>query len=174
MALVLEKFEVHAKLLGEGKGSRSKIWELEADTGAADDDARFVKARTQTVAMIAAFQVTTAAVVTGYSIRGVYEEDGAVTVPADANVYKEAFLTIGVSLSGVKKANHSIPAPADGIYVGDDETTGLIDPIDPNLLTYIAYFKAPNFFRVSDGESIISTPPILKSKVRSVGSGKSY
>ena len=174
MALVLEGFEVHGKLLGEGKGSRSKVWKLGADPAAVDDDAAFATARSQAVAMISAFNLLTGAVLTSYSLRGIYVEDAAVVIPSDANVYKEAFLTVGTNLAGTKKANHSIPAPADGMYSGDDETTGVIDVSNPQTLTYLAYFKAPNFFTVSDGEQMLSSPIIRKARVRSVGSGKAY
>lgn len=174
MSLDLIGFEVNAKLLGEGNASRTKVWELEADSGAADDNERFATARTQTVAMITAFKLLTGAVVIGFSIRAIFEEAAAVTIPDDANVYMEAFLTVGLNVSATKKGNHSIPAPADGMYVNDDQTTGDIDVTNPQTLTYLAFFNTPNFFRLSDGESMLSTPKIQRARVRSVGSGKSF
>lgn len=174
MALVLWGFSVTAQLLGEKSGRRSKVWELAADPGAADDDAAMATARAQTVAMLAAYGAINGAEILAYQINTIFREDGAVAVPVDADLYTEAFLTVGLDTAQVEKGNHSIPAPADGIFVGDDETTQQIDATDPNLLTYLAFFAAPNFFRVSDGEQMLSTPKILKSRIRSVSSGKSF
>lgn len=174
MALVQYGFRVTAQLLGEKSGTRSKVWELERDSGAATDDEAMATARAQTVAMIAAFKVTSGAEVTSYDLVTVYREDGAIAVPADADLYTEALLTCGLDTAQIKKGSHTIPAPANGIFVGDDETTKQIDATDPNLLTYLAFFAAPNFFRISDGEQILSTPKIVASRIRSVSSGKSF
>jgi hypothetical protein len=174
MVLVLTGFEVSAELGGEMKSSRRKVWELEADAGAADDDARFATARSQAVAMITQWKLITKANVKNMNIRAIYVENGALAIPLDAPLYDEAFLTLGIDVAGNDKGNHAIFAPADGIFSGDDETTGVIDETDPTLNTYLAFFAAPNFFRISKGNQMLSTPKILKTRLRSVGSGKTY
>lgn len=174
MALVLARFELTAQLLGEKSANRTKSWEIAVDPGAADDNAAAASALTEATALIAAFAAITDAEILSYGVRAVYEENAAVIVPADADLYTEAFLTVGLDAAGFKKGTHSIPAPSSLIFTGDDETTQTIDNVDPLLVAYLTRFAAPNFTRISDGEEILSLPRVRASRVRSVSSGKRF
>lgn len=174
MALVLDKATVSIELLGEMKGSRTRTFEVELDAGAADDETRVATAYAAINTLIPLFAALTKAVIVGYNVSLGHVENGAVAVPVDGNVYSEAFYSVGINTAGTKVGNFTVPAPVDSLFVGNDETSGDLDVTDANLLAFVGAFKAPNWFRVSDGEQIVSTPPIIGSKMRSVSSRKSF
>lgn len=170
MALALTGFELEFQLLGTQDGNRSKVFEIAAV--GADEAAQRANAITETAAMVTAFSAVTEAVIVGYFLREIWEEATPAAPPATAYVYDEAFVT--VKLDGVnKKANIAIPAPAPGIFVGDDKTQPVIDTADTALTTFVSEFNPASSFRVSDGEAI-EVGGILSARLRSVRSGKSY
>lgn len=174
MAIELTGFQLHIELLGEKKARRSKTFEVAADSGAVDDDAAYAAARGNAVSFITQFALITGAEILAWSLRGIHQETAAVAVPADADLYTEAVLSVGLDAAGFKTGTITVPAPADGIFVGDDETTQQVDTTDTQLLTWLANFEDPLFFRLSDGEQSLSDPRIVRSRIRSVGSGKTF
>lgn len=174
MALELQGFELTITLLGEANAVRQKTFELIPDSGAADDAAALATALADAQTFVPTFAATTAAEIVGWSLRTVYEENTAVTVPADADLYREALYSVGINPTGTKKAPITIPAPADILFTGDDEQTGQLDPADGALASFLGNFEPANRFRISDGEAVQSSPQVRASRLRSVSSGKSY
>lgn len=172
MPILLQGFEVSITLRGNGKAERTKVFEIEKDAGAIDDDAAFVAGRTAASEIVSGYQLLSGAAVVSWSLRGIYEETGALSINAALNVYDEAFLTVGLNASGSDKGNLSIMQPLPAIFVGDDVATGVIDIADASLVAFMALFESPKFGRISDGQQVLGG--ILKQKVRSVGSGKTY
>jgi hypothetical protein len=104
----------------------------------------------------------------GYRFTQVFGTADVVT--AVANLYKELVVTFQLSSAANKKEIHTLPAPADAILTG-----GLVvDPANAAVASWIANYMAAGGIRISDGESIAAVSPILRSRVRSVSSGKSY
>ena len=104
----------------------------------------------------------------GYRFTEIVGTADAVT--AIANLYKELVVTFQLASAANKKESHNLPAPADAILAG-----GLtVDPANAAVAAWIANYMATGGIRISDGEAIAAVTPILRSRVRSVSSGKSY
>lgn len=171
MALAITKFELSVKYYAfDDDGAqveRTKVYEIEAV--GADDATKRTNAQTETTALITALTAVTGAGIGSYRLAEVSEDD-VLAVPTD-NLYKEAVINVALNTTGSKKAVLYIPAPsadllnADGLSVdvGSAETQALMDR-----------FKASGGTRISDGETVRDTNPIVSSRVRSVASGKSY
>jgi hypothetical protein len=173
MALVLQGFQLTVTLLGEANTTRQKTFELIADSGAADDAAAMTTALADAQNLITTMSPTTAAEIVDWRLSAVYEEDTAIAVPADADLYREALYSVGVNPTGTKKAPLTIFAPADVLYDSDDEATGSLDNGDLALASFLDNFETGRF-RISDGEQILSNPAVRASRLRSVSSGKSF
>lgn len=169
MALSLERFEVSitfsAKDTNGAQTTRSKSFEL-VSAGASDADKR-TAAAAEAAGLVVDVAAFSEAQIIGYSMREIWEDGTEVT--AIASVYKEALMTVALNDNGTKKGTLTIPAPADvvinngQVIVAAAATTNLLD-----------HFMAAEGTRLSDGETVRDTNPLLTSRVRSVSSGKNY
>jgi len=108
-------------------------------------------------AIVAALGPITNAVVVGYSVREVWEEE-TVTLPADGvqNEVK-AIISARIDAAGEKFATLRIPAPSIGIFAGTSgEAADRIDGADSDLGTYLALFGSAGVATVSDGETLLA------------------
>lgn len=147
--------------------TRKKRYEV---TGAgADDAARFADAKVNALAFIAELADVTEALITGTRLSEILATADAVVQVATP--HKEAVLTLQGSASSIKKLTHTIPAPADAILVnGSTVNAGNAD-----VAAYLATFMiGGGDMRMSDGETIAATNPLLESRVRMVSSGKTF
>ena len=174
MALELVSFVVTVDMLGEANSRRRKSFEIALDGAAADDAGAFASALNTANQLVTQLAGLTEAVIVGWTMSGQYEEQTTVTTPADADLYTEAVYSVGINSAGTKRAPLTIPAPSPGLFAGDDETSGTLDPDDSALGSFLGNFQSPLFARISDGEQIVSTPPVRASRLRSVSSGRNY
>jgi hypothetical protein len=176
MAIELVRCIGTMTLLGEKAATRNKNFEIAIDDAAADEAEAVATARAEWNGFVASYVGQTQAVVVSHQFSAQYEETdpAAAAIPVDAPVYEEAVYNVGLNATGTKTAPFSIPAPADSLFDNDDSNTGALDNSDPTLLTLLDFFSSPGFMRISDGEQILSDPPIRSSRLRSVKSGKTF
>jgi hypothetical protein len=171
MALQVVRWELSLTLQGEDNSQRTKTFEIEYNDGAADDAAAYADASSEADSLVSAFDAITDAAIIATRLTKVEQEDTAPTGLEDVNPYKEAVATLALDAGGFKKATLTIPAPADSILTASGRE---IDTSVPAYLLVLDRFEAGNWTRISDGESIRDTNQTLSSRVRTVGSGKSY
>jgi hypothetical protein len=171
MALQPIKWELSLTLQGEDNSQRSKTFEIEYNDGAADDAAAYADASSEADQLVSAFVATTDAAVIATRLTKVEQEDTTPTGLDGVNPYKEAVATLALDAGGFKKATLTIPAPADAILTASGRE---IDTSVPAYLLLLDRFEAGNWTRISDGESIRDADQTLSSRVRTVGSGRSY
>lgn len=147
--------------------TRQKTYELSAH--GADDAAAMANALTDTAAFLTDLAAMLEADIISHRLNAVWITADAVAA-TNVNPYKEAVLTLKSGVSASKYLSHSVPAPADGILTGGE----IVDPTDTAVLNYLANFISTAYFRISDGEFIADTAALVRSRVRSVSSGKTY
>jgi len=110
----------------------------------------------------------TEADITGHRVTKVYGTVDPVT--SVANPYKVAVLSLQPSVIGKSLIAHNVIAPADAVLVDGR----VVSPDNAAVIAYLANFETLGFMRLSDGE-ILPTPAVLvRSRVKSVRSGKLY
>lgn len=171
MALTLDRFELQVTLFAfDDDGtqvSRKKTYEINAV--GADAAAQRLDAASKAAAFLTDLQAVTGAGVGSYRLSEV-QEDPAISVPTD-NLYKEAVIVFALNETGSKKATHTVPAPAAVLLSSDGRS---VDVGSTESQAFFDNFKDAGGIRISDGESVRATNPVVSSSVRSVSSGKSY
>jgi hypothetical protein len=98
-------------------------------------------------------------------------------VPAGGSPYarreKAAYMSLRHAVDTVKKLTHTIEGPDVGIFTAAAGVTNYnkLDTADANLAQYIAHFETTldlinhkGEFRLSDGEAVSATTPVVKGK----------
>lgn len=103
--------------------------------------------------------VTDAAIVS-YSVGEAFEEDTPANTwgAAGSEVEKVALTIHDIANELGKSATLRLPAPADGVFVGDGAPgprKNEIDTADTALLTWLEHFSTTGEILVSDGEQIV-------------------
>lgn len=171
MALTLDRFELTVNFFAfDDDGAqvqRQKRYEIKAE--GADDATMITNATTQAGLFLADLANMTGAGVGSYRLSVIYE-DPVIAVPTD-NLYKEAVIIFALNTTGTKKAEHTVPAPSDTLLVADGKS---VDVGDTDVQAFFDNFKDAGYVRISDGEFVRDTNPVISSRVRSVSSGKEY
>lgn len=147
--------------------SRSKNFEL---IGAGADAAAIAAdVRATALLFIADYADVTGATIVGVRVTEQLDEDSA-GLNGD-NLYKELLVNLATNVAGTKSATLAISAPAIAVLESSGKAA---DVASTELQALLDHFKAAGDVRISDGDIVRTTDPILSSRVRSVSSGKSY
>lgn len=172
MPLAITGFELAVKYFAfDDDGvqvERTKSYEIVA-TGA-DNATKRSNAQTEADALVTALTAVTGAGIGSIRLSEI-QEDAALAVPTD-NLYKEAVMTVALNSTGSKKGLLVIPAPSSANLLASDGKS--VDVASAETQALLDRFKSAGGSRLSDGEAVRDTNPIIKSRVRSVASGKTY
>ena len=173
MALALTRFELTMTIWGESSSRRSKPIEILAV--GVDDATKRTNAQTAAGNIVTDFQAVANVFVSAYRLSEI-QEDTAVLPPNLGVAYKEALITCRVDAPGIKTHDLVIPAPADAIFDGNQSNTQSIDTSDLALIAYLDRFvnDGTELGAVSDGEQLLDPLNIVKTRIRTVKSGKDY
>jgi len=147
MAIVSRGWKFTVKLVDNGSNTAQRVYDLVAASAAA--------AATAATAIMAALNAVTDAVITGYTLGEVFQDDADPTLPASGvQVEDQALLILGLTGYTTKTATISIPAPNPGIFVATSgPQANVVDPADAAVLTYVGLFApTTGVATVSDGE----------------------
>lgn len=174
MALALTKFEFQVNFIGARDAQRSKTFEILAS--GVDDATKRTNAQTASSAILTAFEAVSDVFVQSTRLAEVQYDADPVPASGLGNVYNEVIVTAGLDVGGGKKASLRIPAPADGIFVGDSGNTDDVDTSDSALLAFVNEFinDGSALGALSDGEQLESPANIYSARLTSVRSGKTY
>ena len=171
MALALTKFTLTLSLIGARDRERTKTFEILAS--GVDDATKRTNAQVSAGKILTEFQAVSNSHVQRYSLNEVWFDADA--VPAGlSNIYEEVSVTCALDAGGGKKATINIPAPDDGIFVGDSGNTDDVDTADTALLAFIGGFAndGTELGAISDGEQFESPVNVLSARFKSVKSGQ--
>lgn len=176
MALALSGFELRVTFYAfDDDGvqvERTKLYEI-ASSGA-DDAAKRTNAQTTATSLTSLLGDLSGAGIGMYRLTEIWEDD-ALAVPTD-NLYKEAIINVALNATGTKKGFLAIPGPSSGGTATDllNSDGKSINVGGTSVQAFMDLFKASDFARLSDGETVRDTNPILDGRVRAVKSGQSY
>lgn len=171
MALVLTKFDLTITLsCTDDDGARvTRDKSFEIAINGADADAQRANAQAEAAAFVPAYAAVTGAQIIQYRLTEIFVEN-AIATPSD-NLYKELVLTLDV-VGKLNDATMFIPAPNGADILTADGKSA--DVGSTELLALLARFTGANLARISDGDTLTTANPIVRSRVRSVASGKTY
>jgi len=145
MALVSRGFQLEVSLVDYGNTPTTKTYQMTA----ADYDT----AITDVAIIMPALINMTDAVISGYRVTEVYEQD-ALALPSTVNpVSVRATMTAYINDAGSKKGDFDVPSPRIGIFqaaVGNG--ADIVDPTDAAVQAYYALFQTGGQLLFSDGE----------------------
>jgi len=170
MAYAIVSFTLTMKLASVANGAyyyRDKIVEIAAS--GEDDAEKRTNAQTEVTQQLTTFAAITDSDIVSYNLTETVASDAAIT--KTGNLWREGVAVMALNITGTKKGQITIPAPIDGILAAGNKT---LDPSDSALVAWFARFKSAAYARMSDGEIIRDTNPMLDSRLRSVKSGSSY
>ena len=171
MALALTKFMFTLSLIGARDRERTKTFEILAS--GVDDATKRSNAQTHAGKLLTEFGAISNSHIQRYQLSEVWYDDAA--VPANLNnIYEEVAVTCALDAGGGKKATINIPAPDDGIFVGDSGNTDDVDTADTALLAFVGGFAndGTELGALSDGEQFESPVNVLSARFKSVKSGQ--
>ena len=173
MALALDHFELNLSLIGESNAKRTKTIEILAVGGT--DEIKRDNAQAAAGVIVTKLAAAMNLYIAQYRLSEVWTESAAIGA-ALAVPYKEALITLNLAVGGGKTHTFSIPGPADAIFVGNDPNTQAVDTADAAITELFAEFVTggTKFGAMSDGEQLPDPATYVKTRVRTVGSGKAY
>lgn len=170
MALVLDRGYLHLELAATDINGRTITRQkvIEFELHGADDATKKANLAVDADAFVTDFLLLTDAVIIQKWEYAKAIEDSASLNQTD--LFKECGIVYATNDAGTKKATFYLPAPKTAVM---DSNGTSIDKNDTDVQNFSDNFKAANYARISDGESIRAADPILTSKSRNVKSGKS-
>jgi len=142
------------------RGSNARTTVITYDLGVltgADAGAEYLLAVAALGAIRTAVNAITAAQIYFSRVYANVTESAVIPVSEDARVYVNAVVSVHIGVTGEvpKYATIRVPAPVDGLFLGDEgsgEDEDIIDVTDAGLQAYVAALEANAL--VSDGETI--------------------
>lgn len=173
MALTLDGFELVISLIGESSSKRSKSIEILSVGGT--DAIKRTNAQAAASAIVGFIALAMNLYVAKYRLAEIWVEGTAIGSGLGVP-YKEALITLSLAAGGGKTHTFSIPGPHDNIFVGNDPDTQAIDTSDTIITNLFGEFVTggTKFGAMSDEEQLPDPPIYVKTRVRTVGSGKAY
>lgn len=173
MALALDSFDLNISLIGESSAKRTKNIEILAVGGT--DAIKRTNAQASAAQIVTYLALAMNLYIASYRLSEVWTESAAVGAALGVP-YKEAIITLSLAAGGGKTATFTIPGPHDNIFVGNDPNTQAIDTADTIITNLFGEFVTggTKFGALSDGEQLPDPAVFVKTRVRSVGSGKIY
>jgi len=130
--------------------------------------ADYTEAAANRALFLADLALSTGAQIINHRMTEQYADDVAIT--STFNLYRELLLTVLLDTLPGKKAPHSIIAPSLNFVNGTSLNLGHTD-----VTAYLNNFLATGgIVTISDGEFMIDSNPVSKSRVKQVRSGVSY
>jgi len=161
MALVFSGFRGRVTLRDQGGNYAFKEYDLREATTHAD-------ALSDLSAIVALLDPITNAVIQGYSLSTIYEEDGFAFPTGGVQIENLARVTALLDSDEVgKTVTIEIPAPVDGIFMGSaGKSYNIVDVGDSALFAYTdgVYATTGGLAFISDGETIQDTNALVSGK----------
>lgn len=173
MALALDHFELNISLIGESSSKRTKTIEILSVGGT--DALKRTNAQASATQIVTYLALAMNLYIAQYRLSEVWAEGVAIGTGLGVP-YKEALITLNLAAGGGKTHTFAIPGPNDNIFVGNDPDTQAVDTSDTIITNLFGEFVVggTKFGAMSDGEQLPDPASYVKTRVRTVGSGKAY
>lgn len=158
MAIAFDHWEVEYHFLDKGLDTTTRKYKVDAAITA------YADVLSAAIALGADLDAVSYAFITGYTIRGVYEEGTVVTPSVDgARVSIDALITGSIQDHPLKSANLSIPAPVEAVFEATSgEGVDIVDAGAAIVENFTDNFVNGAEFTVSDGEQFDDVSPNFK------------